>query len=413
MDLKPYIFKTSDYGKTWSKITNGITGEHTFVRVVREDKKRKGLLYAGTETGLFISLDDGQNWQPFQLNLPVVPINDLTMQDNDLVVATAGRSFWILDDVAAIQNIHAPKQPLQIFKPKDTYLIFGGSTDKPVPGLGQNPKSGVTFEYYLDKDADTLDLELEIMHKGKLIRTYTNKKQKDFKSWPGGPSKPQALPAKKGYNRFTWNFRKATLPAVEKVFVYGSYAGSRVGPGTYTLRLTLDGLTSETEVNILPNPKVKGSTAEYAEQQAVLDRIEGAIKSMHESVSAMRSAKSQLEGYAKLLKENEKAADLLEKGKSLIERIDSWEQNLIQPKQKTFQDVINFNNQLNAEFMELKSYVDAPEPKVTQGAKERLADLMADWNVYETERNTIVDDEMQSYNQLYKELGIPALILDK
>ncbi|MBT8308236.1 MAG: glycosyl hydrolase, partial [Maribacter sp.] len=136
MDLKPYIFKTSDYGQTWSKITNGITGEHTFVRVVREDKKRKGLLYAGTETGLFISLDDGQNWQPFQLNLPVVPINDLTIQDNDLVVATAGRSFWILDDVAAIQNIKTPKQPLKIFKPKDTYLIFGGSTDKPVPGLG-------------------------------------------------------------------------------------------------------------------------------------------------------------------------------------------------------------------------------------------------------------------------------------
>ena len=163
----------------------------------------------------------------------------------------------------------------------------------------------------------------------------------------------------------------------------------------------------------MPNPNVEGSPDDYNEQQAVLDRIEGAIKSMHESVTAMRSAKSQLEGYAKLLKDDEKAKDLLEKGKSLIERIDSWEQNLIQPKQKTFQDVINFNNQLNAEFMELKSYVDAPEPKVTQGAKERLEDLMADWKVYEVERNTIVDNEMLSYNQLYKELGIPALILDK
>ncbi|MGB5500515.1 MAG: glycosyl hydrolase, partial [Maribacter sp.] len=178
MDLKPYIFKTADYGTTWSKITSGITGEHTFVRVVREDKKRKGLLYAGTETGLFISLDDGQNWQHFQLNLPVVPINDLIIQDNDLVIATAGRSFWILDDVAAIQNIDTPKQPIKIFKPKDTYRIFGGSTDKPVPGLGQNPKSGVTFDYYLDKKADSLDLELEVMFNGKLLRTITNKKPK-------------------------------------------------------------------------------------------------------------------------------------------------------------------------------------------------------------------------------------------
>ncbi|MCP4978183.1 MAG: glycosyl hydrolase, partial [Maribacter sp.] len=348
MDLKPYIFKTSDYGKTWSKITNGITGEHTFVRVVREDKKRKGLLYAGTETGLFISLDDGLNWQPFQLNLPVVPINDLIIQDNDLVAATAGRSFWILDDIAAIQNIDTPKQPVKIFKPKDTYRIFGGSTDKPVPGLGQNPKSGVTFDYYLDKNADSLNLELEVMHNGKLIRTITNKKPKEFKSWPGGPSKPQVLPSKKGYNRFTWDFRKETLPAVDKVFVYGNYAGAKVGPGTYALRLTLDGLTSETEVNILPNPKVIASMDEYAEQQSVLDQIESAIKNIHESVTAMRSAKSQLKDYAKLLKENEKAKELLEKGKSLIERIDTWEQSLIQPNQKTFQDVINFNNQLNA-----------------------------------------------------------------
>jgi photosystem II stability/assembly factor-like uncharacterized protein len=413
MDLKPYVYKTLDYGTTWSKITNGITGEHTFVRVVREDKKRKGLLYAGTETGLFISLDDGQNWQPFQLNLPVVPINDLIIQDNDLVAATAGRSFWILDDVAAIQNIDTPKQPIKLFKPKDTYRIFGGSTDKPVPGLGQNPKSGVTFDYYLDKIADSLDLELEVMQNGKLIRTITNKKPKDFKSWPGGPAKPQVLPSKKGYNRFTWDFRKETLPAVDKVFVYGSYAGAKVGPGTYLLRLTLDGLTSETEVNILPNPKVKASMDEYAEQQSVLDQIEMTIKNIHESVTSMRSAKSQLKGYAKLLKENEKAKELLEKGKSLIERIDTWEQNLIQPNQKTFQDVINFNNQLNAEFMELKSYVDAAEPKVTEGAKERLNDLLADWKTYENERNAIVDKEMQEYNQMFKGLGLPALILEK
>lgn len=412
MDLKPYVFKTSDYGTTWSKITNGISGEHTFVRVVREDKKRKGLLYAGTETGLFISLDDGQNWQSFQLNLPIVPINDLIIQDNDLVVATAGRSFWILDDVAAIQNIDTQKQPVKIFKPKDTYRIFGGSTDKPVPGLGENPKSGVTFDYYLEKDVDSLDLKLEIMHAGKLIRTYTNKKPKDFTSWPGGPSKPEILSSKKGFNRFTWDFKKETLPAVDKVFVYGNYVGSSVGPGTYLLRLTLNGLTSETEAKILPNPKVEGSMADYTDQQLVLDQIEVAIKNIHESVTAMRSAKTQLQGYAKLLKDNEKAKTLLEKGKSLVERIDTWEQNLIQPKQKTFQDVINFNNQLNAEFMELKSYVDAAEPKVTQGAKMRLHDVMAKWNTFENERNAIVDKEMQAYNRMYKEMGLPAIILN-
>ncbi len=413
MDLNSHIFKTSDYGQTWIKITNGITGDHTFTRVVREDPKRKGLLYAGTETGLFISLDDGLNWQPFQLNLPVVPINDLYIQDNDLIAATAGRSFWILDDVAAIQNLAPAKQPVEIFKPKDTYLIFGGSSEKPVPGLGQNPKSGVTLDYYLDKDADSLDLGLEVLRNGKLIRTISNKKPKDFKSWPGGPSKPQVLPSKKGYNRFTWNFRKDDLPAVDKVFVYGGYAGSRIAPGTYTLRLTLDKLTSETEVTILPNPKVSATTEDFEEQQSVLNQIESTFKSIHESVNAMRSAKSQLKGYAKLLKENDQAKNLLTKGDSLVKRIDTWEENLIQPKQKTFQDVINFNNKLNAQLMHLKGYVDAAEPKVTQGAKERLTDLLSQWKTFETERSAIIDTEMKDYNSLFNGLDIPAIILEE
>jgi len=161
MDLNSHIFKTSNYGQSWSKIVTGITGEHTFTRVVREDPKRKGLLYAGTETGLFISINDGETWQPFQLNLPVVPINDLVFQDNDLVAATAGRSFWILDDVAPIQHMDT-KESVKIFQPKDTYLIIGGSSDKPRPGIGDNPKSGVTFDYYLANAADSLDLKLEI-----------------------------------------------------------------------------------------------------------------------------------------------------------------------------------------------------------------------------------------------------------
>jgi len=411
MDLKPYIFKTTDYGKTWSKIVSGITDEHTFVRVVREDPKRKGLLYAGTETGLYISFNDGLNWQPFQLNLPVVPINDLTIQDNDLVAATAGRSFWVLDDLGAIQNSSMNNTSLSIFKPKDTYLLFGGSSDKPVPGLGQNPKQGVTFDYYLNKDSDSLNLELQVLKDGIVIRTITNKKQKEFKSWPGGPSKPAVLPSKKGYNRFTWDFRKETLPAVHKVFVYGNYSGSSVAPGNYVLRLTLDDKVAETEVNILANPKVKASTSDFDEQQSVLDQIENTIKNIHESVTKMRSAKKQLKTYEELLKENEIAVDLLEKGKELIKRIDSWEQNLIQPNQKTFQDVINYNNQLNAQLMHLKGFVDSSDPKVTQGAKQRLADLLDDWKTYEDEKKAIVNTEMAAYNKMYTDLGLPALIL--
>ncbi|RIV73197.1 VPS10 domain-containing protein [Flagellimonas aequoris] len=413
MDLDTYIFKTSDYGKTWTRITQGIDGEHNFARVVREDPKQKGLLYAGTETGLFVSLDDGQHWQPLQLNLPLVPINDLAIHDNDLIAATAGRSFWILDDLGAIQTSLNPATKLSIVTPKPSYRIFNGSTDKSVQGLGQNPKSGVTFDYYLPKKLDSTELKLEVLSGGKVIRAITNQAPKDFKSWPGGPSKPAVLPSLKGYNRFTWDFSRESVIPVDQVFAYGGYQGARVAPGTYTLKLSIGDETVETNAVVLADPNVEGTPADYAEQQSVLVKIDETINSMHKGVNQIRKAKNQLKTYKDLLKDNEKAKGLLENGDKLLERITTWEEKLIQPNQKTFQDVINFRNQLNAEFMHLKGFVDVAEPKVTNGAKERLRDLLAQWKTYEDEKNAIVNDGMKAYNDMFKSLEIPAIILSE
>ena len=409
MDLNSHIFKTTDYGQSWSKIVNGLNDPNGFARVVRADKKRKGLLYAGTETGLYISNDDGANWQRLKLNLPVVAINDLTIQDNDLVAATSGRGFWILDDLGVLQNMNAAHTSVRLFKPKASYRIFGGTSK--ATGQGHNPKSGVTFDYYLDKNADTLDLKLEVLQDAKVIRTYTNKKPKKFKSWPGGPSKPQVLPSKKGFNRFTWNFSREALPAIDKVFIFGGLSGSSVAPGNYTLRLIFEGNAVETTATILPNPTINSSPQDFVEQQKMLVTIESTIIDMHESVNQMRSTKTQLDAYARLLKDNENAKPLIEKGEDLTKRINSWEENLIQAKQKTFQDVINFNNKLNAQLIQLKSYIDQADPKVTKGAKERFDDLLKDWKVYKNERDAIITTEMNAYNTLYKSLDIPALII--
>jgi photosystem II stability/assembly factor-like uncharacterized protein len=411
LDLSSYIYKTTNYGQSWTKIVNGLNDPNGFARVVRADKKRKGLLYAGTETGLYISNDDGAFWQRLDLNLPVVAINDLTIQDNDLVAATSGRGFWILDDLGVLQNMTKQRSFVQLFQPKPSYRIFGGVSR--APGQGTNPKSGVTFDYYLDQDADTLNLKLEVLQGSKVIRSYTNKKPKGFKSWPGGPSKPAVLPDKKGYHRFTWDFSREAIPAIDKVFVFGGHAGSTVAPGNYTLRLSFDGDTVETQAIILPNPAIKATAQDFATQQDMLVTIENTLRDMHASVNQMRSAKTQLHTYAKLLKENETAKPLIEKGKVLLKRINSWEENLIQSKQKTFQDVINFNNKLNAQLISLMRYIDQANPKVTQGAKQRLNDLLADWQVYTDERNAIINTEMTAYNALYKELGIPALILEE
>jgi photosystem II stability/assembly factor-like uncharacterized protein len=411
MDLNSHIFKTNDYGQTWTKIVKGLNDPNGFARVVRADKKQQGLLYAGTETGLYVSNDDGAFWQRLKLNLPVVAINDLIIQDNDLVAATSGRGFWILDDLGALQYNSRYSKAIEMVTPKDTYRIFGGNSK--AVGQGQNPRSGVTFDYYLKNNIDSLTLTLEVLENDKVIRTYTNKKKSNFKSWPGGPSKPQILPSKKGVNRFTWDFRRAPLPSIHKVFIFGGLAGSSVAPGKYTLRMTLGDVISETEATILPNPKVLSSAEDFVAQQKMLVSIENTVKEMHESVNQMRSAKTQLSHYAKLLKDSKNADSLLEKGKELTKRINSWEENLIQAKQKTFQDVINFNNKLNAQLIQLKSYIDQANPKVTNGAKERFNDLMKDWQVYKNERDTIINTEMKAYNSLFKTLAIPALILDE
>lgn len=415
-DLKPYIYKTTNYGKSWSKLTKGIDEPHTFVRVVREDPIVKGLLYAGTETGLYLSKNDGLEWEKFQLNLPVVPINDLIIQDNDLVVATAGRSFWILDDLSGLQQFISedPEAALTIFQPKDTYRLYGGSQDEFVPGLGQNPKQGVTFDYHLKEPIDSLSLKLEVFDaEGTIVKTFTNQKPKDFKSWPGGPSKPQILPSKPGINRFTWDFNRENLPAVDNVFVFGDYNGSSVAPGSYKFRLSLGDHIVETKATILADPRIEVSSADFWEQQEFLITIESMIRDMHSSVNNMRSARSQLKNYKDLLEDQDTASGLLEIADSLISQINTWEENLIQPKQKTFQDVINFNNQLNAELMYLRGYADAADPRLTRGAKERLNDLQADWKKYTNIRDQIVNNDMKAFNEKFKTLEIPAIILKK
>lgn len=411
MDMKPYTYKTSDYGQTWSKLDMGINDGHTFARVVREDPKRKGLLYAGMETGLYVSFNDGQHWQQLQLNLPVVPINDLAIRQNDLVAATAGRSFWILDDLTPLQNAPVQGEILALLQPRDTYRLFGGSTDKPVPGLGQNPKQGVIIDYYLGKKPDSLELTLEVLKDGKSIRKYSSKKPEDFKSWPGGPPKPEVLPAKEGYNRFYWNFGRDALPAVDGVFVYGNYRGASVAPGTYTLRMKLGDQVSEKQVKVLPNPKVEASEEDFAEQQQMLDLIHSSITDMHEAVNQMRDAKSQLKSIKKRLDDHDEAEALLKHGDSLMKRIETWEEKLIQPKQKTFQDVINYHNRLNAEFMNLKDYLDTAEPKVTEGAKERMNDLLKEWRALVDEKQRILQ-LMERYNDMYRSLKLPAIILE-
>ncbi|OZV68075.1 VPS10 domain-containing protein [Winogradskyella aurantia] len=408
MDLSSYIFKTTDYGESWTKITNGLNDPNGFARVVRADKVEEGLLYAGTETGLYLSFNDGQLWEPLQLNLPVVPINDLTIQDNDLVAATAGRGFWILDDLSPIQQLNNQSE-LQLFKPKDSYRIFGGTTN--AQRQGQNPKSGVTFRYFIPKNKDTLDFQLVILKDGDTIRRYTNKPAENFKSWPGGPSKPEVLPTKVGINSMTWDFTTTDIPPVENVFVLGGLGGHSTPPGDYTAILSQGDTAKDISFKVLADPAIEATQNDYEIQYNTLKTIANTVKEIHESVNNMRSAKRQLGNYSELLKDKPEALDLLKLGDTLITRINTWEEQLIQPKQKTFQDVINFNNKLNAQLINLAGYIDGADPMLTQGAKERLSDLLKHWYGLRQKHDAIIDGEMKTYNTSFKALNLPALII--
>jgi len=407
MDLTPYVYKTNNYGESWELITEGIEGQHNFVRVVRADPKVQGLLYAGTETGFYISFNDGNYWEAFQSNLPVVPINDLFIQDNDLIAATAGRSFWILDDLSPLQQ-HQKTAQIHLAAPKTSYRISSVNTPKN-SSQGSNPKSGVYLDYYLPEVYDSLEVQLDILQDDKVIRSYTSSKNSDFKSWPGGPSAELVLPHKIGFNRTHWDFRRAQLPSVDKVFVYGSYNGSRVAPGGYTARLTYGDQIKEAGIEILPNPNMNYSAADFKDQQELLIKIETAIKNIHESVTQMRNAQAQLKYYSNILKEKDSFTKLYDQAQSIENRLKNWEKELIQPNQKTFQDVINFNNKLNAELPHLKGYVDTDDPKVTQGAKDRYRDLNETWQNHKDELKKIIEDDFRSFEENYRTAKVPVL----
>lgn len=415
-DYSAAAYKTTDYGKTWTRINSGVDPDD-FIKVIREDKKVKDLLYAGSERGFYVSFNGGSRWNKLQLNLPVVPVTDLIIRQNDLIASTAGRAFWILDDLGAIQQSKGNfgTGMVKLFEPKPTYSYLSFTPpwlDVP-PGIGQNPMNGVIFDYYLKEKADTSELLLEIMDaNGKLIRSYTNKKDETLKTYPGGPPLPAVIPAEAGLNRFAWDFRTAVLKDIPDVFVYGDYRGHRVPPGKYKARLTFKGETSEVEAQILKDPNLDVADADYVQQEKFLQQLEASIHSIHEAVNGLRAVKKQVTAYNELLKNKADAKEVVTAGKELIRKIDAWESNLIEPRQKSFQDVINWQSKLNAEYFNLRSVVDVHDPRVTQGARDRYQDLEKQWATYRDQMQNLLNKDIADYNKMFRDKSIPAIVLD-
>ncbi len=409
-DYGAYAYKTTDYGNTWTTINKGVKPDD-FIKVIREDTKNKSILYAGSERGFYLSTDAGSSWQPFQLNLPIVPVTDLMIRDNDLVAATAGRAFWILDDLGAIQQA-STASAVTLFTPKPAYK-FGGGTGLPEAKYkaGQNAPEGVILDYILPELTDSTLVTLTITDaSGKLIRTYSNKKDASYVKYPGGPAAATLLSAKKGHNRFLWNLRNDNItPDVQNVFVYGSYEGYAVPPGKYKAQLNFNGTISEKEMIVLANPTISATAADWDEQQQVLATITASIGEMHQQVNELRKIRKQLVHHSEILRDLKPAEKVLDEAKKLIAGIDAWESNIVEGRIQNGQDVINWPSRLNVEFFNIKRLADAPDPRITQGIKARLADLQAQWNA-EKGKLEAIKKSVAAYNTLYKSQQLEALI---
>lgn len=417
-DMSSYTYKSTDYGKTWTRISNGVDKED-FIKVIREDRKVKDLLYAGAERGFYVSFNGGTNWHKLQLNLPVVPVTDLAIQGNDLVASTAGRSFWILDDLSAIQQSRGNfgNAQVKLFTPKATVRYPAVTIPEwmgNIPGLGMNPLDGVILDYYLKEKADTNTVRLEIFDaRGNKIRSYTNKKDESFKPWPGGPPAPQVIPAEAGVNRFAWDFRVESLPGVTNAFVYGDHRGHRVAPGKYKARITYKGETSEADIEIIQDPNLKVTVADWTAQQQFLQQLADRITEIHQTVNRMRTVKKQVETYVEVLSASNNFKELAGTGKELIKKLESWEENVVQTRQKNFQDVINFPSKLNAEYFKLRNVADAHDPRVTQGARDRFADLEKQWSGYKQELDNLINQDIARFNEQFRQKAVPAVVVER
>jgi len=412
-NFEPIAYVTNDYGKSWTKIVRGIRGRD-FLRVIREDPVRKGLLFAGTEHGLYISFNAGIGWQPFQLNLPKSPITDLRVKGQDLIAATSGRSFWILDDISPLRQTKDKMiQRVNFYDPAPTVRFWVESAEPPVAGIGENPPTGALLYYYLPETLDSFRLKLDILDaEGHPIRSYSNQPEQDsVETYEGAPKPDPILPAKRGLNRFAWDLRREPIPGVPKVFILGAYQGSTVPPGIYQLQLTTPYGVLTRKLEVKPDPRIEAQQEDYNAQQDILLQIEEAVRDIHLSVKSMRQVKTQVKNLQTNLKKADCTKELLEAGAAIVDSINAWEQQLIQPKQQTFQDVINYPNQLSAELMNLKQRIDGPLPVVNQGARERLRDLLADWSAYKAQMRKILKQDVGYFNKLYRTYEMPAIVI--
>ncbi|HYW74114.1 MAG TPA: hypothetical protein VE961_24030 [Pyrinomonadaceae bacterium] len=433
-DYKPYLYKTSDYGKTWKKITNGIP-DGAFTRVIREDPNKRGLLYAGTETGIYISFDDGANWQSMQFNLPVTPITDLVIQkrDQELVAATQGRSFWIFDDLPALHQMMSAggftaAAQTKLFKPKESYRMAGGGgfALPPTATIGKNPANGVVV-YYSLKAKPTTDLVLEFLDaSGKSINKFTTRLPRG-----GGGQGPAAAaetpagggeeggfgggaPARAstdvGLNRFVWDMRYPDATRFPGMILWaGQTNGPRIAPGNYQVKLTVDGQTMTENFDVKGDPRLATTPADYAKQLDLSLKIRDKLTETHNAIIQIRDVKKQVDDLTKRV--GSQSRPIVDAGNALTRKLTEVEEALYQTKNQSSQDPLNFPIRLNNKLAALMGVVARSETPPNDQSVEVYNELSGQIDAQLQKLSQIMTTDVPAFNQLVKEQNIPAIVV--
>jgi photosystem II stability/assembly factor-like uncharacterized protein len=400
-DYRPYLFHTADYGRTWRRIDRGIGDEH-FTRVVRADPVRRGLLFAGTESGMYVSLDDGASWQPFGLNLPIVPITDLTIKQGDLVVATQGRSVWVMDDLTPLRE-YRPAQPSAAFHlvPPSAAVRTGGGQAPPSRRAGQNAPAGVVLRYWLREAPDSSAARLRILDAtGTPVATFT---PKDAQS---------RLPIRKGGNTLVWNLRYAPAETFPGLILWGGGTqGPRAVPGRYTARLVVGRDSVEAPVELRPDPRVRATEADYAAQFAFLTQVRDKLTETHKAIKRIRDAREQINGVVGRLPAGAQADSVKAQGRRLVRALTQVEENLYQTKNRAGQDPLNYPIRLNNRLAGVASSASQGDFRPTDQHEAVRREVTALIDAELARLGTLLTTDVAAFNAAVRALNLDAVVI--
>jgi photosystem II stability/assembly factor-like uncharacterized protein len=404
-DFAPYIYKTEDYGKTWTLLVNGINKMH-FTRCLRADVRRAGLLYAGTEYGMYISYDDGKNWRKFQLNLPLVPVTDLTIKNNNLIVATQGRAFWMIDNLELVQqyNPAIAAKNLHVFTPGAAYRMAGFQSTN-VKNAGMNPPNGAVIDYFMGNWKEGNVATIDILDKSnQLIRRFST-----------APKKEEGkIEVAKGMNQFVWDMQYPEVEKIEGMILWnGNIGGPKAPPGSYSAWVKAGKDSAQVNFTVLPDPNYKCSQQDYEAQFQFLTTVKNKFNGVQKAVKDIRTIRAQMNAFLEQQGDSSCPKEIKNQADSIKKYLTAIEETLHQTKAKSGQDVLNYpiriNDKLSGVYDAANSGYFAPGKQV----KEVYAELAVQADAQLAKLKTIMEVEVKKLNDLIREKAVPVIGLKK